>query len=333
MPFQDEIDTLVKKGKLPEFVSGILKKFYLSYAHAVQQNGYTIEQVAPILSQLLKFCVKQISHPYRFEPFHKSMRDPVDYYRFGNDFIRPLIQHKASKVMGQAHLKTIEEQLAKGENVILFANHQIEPDPQAISVLLEKKHPKLAEEMIFVAGHRVITDPLAVPFSLGRHLLCIYSKRHIENPPELKAEKLLHNQRTLKKLGSLLAEGGKCIYVAPSGGRDRPDAQGHITPAPFDSQSIDLFQLIAKSAKTPTHFYPLALSTYKILPPPSTVEKELGEKREAYAAPIHLNFGPELSMESFDDPQKSKHENRAERASSLTHIVRKLYHELENPTP
>lgn len=330
MPFQEEIESLVKKGKLPEFVSGILKKFYSSYSQAIVKNGYKIEDVAPTLSQLLKFCVKQIHHPYRFEPYHKSLREPFDYYQFGNDFIRPLIKQNDSKVLGKEILTQIEEQLANGDNVILFANHQIEPDPQAISVMLEKKHPQLAEEMIFVAGHRVISDPLAVPFSLGRNLICIYSKRHIENPPEKKAEKLLHNQLTIKKLGHLLAEGGKCIYVAPSGGRDRPDASGKIQPAAFDPQSIDLFQLLAKSAKTPTHFYLLALSTYKILPPPSSVEKELGEKREAHAAAVHLNFGPEIFLEDLNDPAKSKVENKAYRAQTLTNLVRELYHELEH---
>ena len=55
--------------------------------------------------------------------------------------------------------------------------------------MLEKEHPRLAEEMIFVAGHRVISDPLAVPLSIGRNLICIYSKKHIENPPEVKAAK------------------------------------------------------------------------------------------------------------------------------------------------
>jgi glycerol-3-phosphate O-acyltransferase len=333
MPFQEDIDILVKKGKLPEFVSSIMKKFYSSYVNAITKNGYTSDDVAPVLSQLLKFCVKQISHPYRFEPYHKSLREPVDYYKFGNDFIRPLIRWKESKVLGQKSLQAIESQIARGENVVFLANHQIEPDPQAISLLLEKEHPKLAEEMVFVAGHRVITDPLAVPFSLGRNLICIYSKRHIENPPEQKAEKLLHNQRAMKKLGSLLSEGGKCIYVAPSGGRDRPDAKGTVQPAEFDPQSVELFHLVAKSAKSPTHFYPLALATYKILPPPSTVEKELGEKREANAAPIHLNFGVEVQLDALNDPNKSKQENRAFRAQTLTHIVRELYYELENLTP
>ena len=43
--------------------------------------------------------------------------------------------------------------------------------------------------MIFVAGERVITDPLAIPFSMGSNLLCIYSKRYIDHPPEKKIEK------------------------------------------------------------------------------------------------------------------------------------------------
>ena len=36
--------------------------------------------------------------------------------------------------------------------------------------------------MIMVAGDRVTTDVVAVPFSKGRNLLCIFSKKHIENP-------------------------------------------------------------------------------------------------------------------------------------------------------
>ena len=70
--------------------------------------------------------------------------------------------------------------------MIFLANHQIEADPQAISLLLDDLYPNFAENMIFVAGERVITDPFAIPFSMGRNLLCIYSKRYIDHPPEKK---------------------------------------------------------------------------------------------------------------------------------------------------
>jgi glycerol-3-phosphate O-acyltransferase len=94
--------------------------------------------------------------------------------------------------------------------------------------------------MVFVAGHRVTTDPLAVPFSRGRNLLSIYSKKYVDADPEKKQERLLHNQRTIKRMGQLLSEGGYCIYVAPSGGRDRKDQKtGKVEAAAFDPQSIE----------------------------------------------------------------------------------------------
>ncbi len=101
--------------------------------------------------------------------------------------------------------------------------------------------------MIFVAGERVITDPLAVPFSMGRNLLCIFSKRYIDHPPEQKMKKQLHNKRTMELMSELLSEGGKAIYVAPSGGRDRPNADGVVEIAPFDPQSIEMFYLMARA--------------------------------------------------------------------------------------
>jgi glycerol-3-phosphate O-acyltransferase len=231
------------------------------------------------------------------------------------DFIRPLVILKTSKVLHLQNVDKITQQLAKGENVILLANHQTELDPQAISLLLEKTDPKLAEEMIFVAGHRVINDPLAVPFSKGRNLLCIYSKKYIENIPDLKAERQQHNQRTMSRMGQLLAEGGKCIYVAPSGGRDRRDFHGVVQVAPFDAQSIELFSLVAQRAGKPTHFYPLALATYHLLPPPDSIKQKLGESRYTQATSIHLAFGSEVDMDNFPGAEnldkKQKREARA----------------------
>ena len=323
--FHQEIDKFVKKGKLPSFVAEIMRKFYQSYAEAAVKNGYTIEAIEPRLLQLLHFAVKQITYPYRFEPYHKKITRPFNYYKFGLDFIRPLIDFKKSTVVNEHILDKIEKQLAANENVIFLANHQIEPDPQVISVLLEEKHPKIAEDLIFVAGHRVITDPLAVPFSLGRNLICIYSKKHIENPIELKASKLIHNQRSMKKMADLLSEGGKCIYVAPSGGRDRPNAEGIVFPSDFDAQSVEMFSLMAKKAKTPTHFYPLILSTYQILPPPNTVEKDIGERRHASCAPVHLLFEDEVDLNVIVDHIPEKLEKRKKRAEILSKTIQDAY--------
>lgn len=310
------------KGKIPEELAAVIHQFYLSYDEVIEENGYSLEQIQGILNQFLGLVIEQLETPYQFELFHKRILSPFDYYHFGLEFIRPLVVFSKSTVQGIEHLDTIEATLAKKENVILLSNHQTEPDPQAISLLLEKTHPKLAEDMIFVAGHRVTTDPLAAPLSKGRNLLCVYSKRHIETPPEKKQEKLNHNQRTLKKMAQLLDEGGQCIYVAPSGGRDRADSDGNITVAPFDPQSIEMFSLIAQNAQRPTHFHPLALSTYNLLPPPSSVKKELGEHRHAHCTPIHLAFGAVIDMQHYPGSEEAdKKQRRQNRADYIWKLV------------
>ena len=48
---------------------------------------------------------------------------------------------------------------------------QTEADPQVISLLMEREgYGDVAAKLINVAGHRVTTDPLAIPFSMGRNL-------------------------------------------------------------------------------------------------------------------------------------------------------------------
>lgn len=327
----EKLKECTDKNLIPNAISEVLHDFYISYGEATEENGYTAEQIQPILNHFLDLVLIQLKNPYSFELFHERLLDPINYYEFGLDILRPLIDFPKSKVLGLENLQSIEKALARKENVILFSNHQTEPDPQAISLLLEDKFPKIAEEMIFMAGHRVISDPLAVPFSLGRNLLCIFSKRHIETEPDKKQEKMSHNQRTMKKMAQLLDEGGKCIYVAPSGGRDRLNDTGEITVAPFDPQSIELFRLIGKQSTHPTHFYPLALYTYYLLPPPSSIEKNLGERRRTHCTPIHLSFGPEIDMEKcVDSTTLDKKMHRKERADAIWKIVNDSYLSIRN---
>src|SRR3989344_2849379 len=234
---------LQKKGRFPEKYCQIALDFLRCYREALERSGEPFEPHLSIFRLFFQFIVEQIHSPHLFEPYHRKVRHPFDYFKFGLDFIRPLIDVKHSRVIGEEHLARIEAQIARGENAIFLANHQTETDPQAIAILLQENHPKLAEQLIYVAGERVVTDPLAMPFSLGCDLLCIYSKRYIDYPPELKAQKQLHNKNTMELMCRLLQEGGKAIYVAPSGGRDRKTTSGSLAPAPFDPQSIEMFYL------------------------------------------------------------------------------------------
>ena len=43
------------------------------------------------------------------------------------------------------------------------------------------------------AGDRVVADPLCKPFSMGRNLFCVHSRKRMDDIPELKAEKMVHS--------------------------------------------------------------------------------------------------------------------------------------------
>lgn len=318
-----------RRNRIPEKFHRNLEQFYESYKASLESHGMKIQPYEHIFMTFLQLVEKQVANPFTFAPYHQKIRSPIDYYAFGNDFLRPLIDMEKSSIKGLLHVDEIHAHVSRGHNVILFANHQTEADPQAISLLLEKTHPKLAEDMIFVAGERVITDPLAIPFSMGRNLLCIYSKRYIDYPPEDKMKKQLHNKKTMELMSELLAQGGHCIYVAPSGGRDRPNEQGIVEIAPFDPQSIEMFYLMARWAGHPTYFYPLTLMTYDLLPPPENVQIELGESRRTKRGAIHIAFGAKLDMEHFPGSDaKDKHERRKNRADFICSLVKEDYAQL-----
>lgn len=326
MSFLTRVFKAYTEQAITEKIYKTFVELYETYAFSLAMHGISIADHEHVFDTLLKLVEEQLAQPYQFDSFHKRITHPFDYYKFGLDFIRPLVDEKISTLHHFENVEKMVQQLKAHENVILLANHQTEVDPQLISLILEKRNNEFGAEMIFVAGDRVISDPMALPFSMGRNLLCIYSKRHIDNPPEKKEEKLLHNQRTMKMMREMLEEGGKCIYVAPSGGRDRPNAQGEVTVGEFDPQAIEMFRLMAKQASQPTHFYPLALATFDILPPPQNVQSEVGEVRKAKREGIHFSFGNEIDMESFPGSEVTdKHAKREARALHIWNLVKKEY--------
>ncbi|MEM7174847.1 MAG: 1-acyl-sn-glycerol-3-phosphate acyltransferase [Chlamydiota bacterium] len=313
------INTLVEKDHIPVRYGKIFTNFFTSYHTVLTEQGKDFDSLVPLFQTFLKSVQEQFASPYQFKPIHHAIRSPFDYYQLGIDLLLPLVDLPASTASGLDHLQTIVNQLDQRENIILFANHQIEADPQAISILLQNHAPAFAENLFFVAGTRVTSDPLAIPFSMGRNLICIHSKKYISTPPEKQHEKQLHNKRTLGKMVTLLDEGGHAIYVAPSGGRDRVDETGNVAVAPFDPQSIELFYLMTKKAQRRTHFYPLALSTHHLLPPPETTEIEIGESRITRGSAIHLQFGAPIDMEDF--PGSEKAHNKKDKKALRTHFI------------
>jgi len=241
---------------------------------------------------------------YKFDVTHTALRgDPekedgntVDFYKFGCDFFGPCMDLDKSRVLGIDNLQQAMDQIAAGENVVLLANHQSEADPQALSVLMEKAgFEKQAAEMIYIAGHKVTTDTLAIPFSMGRNLVCIHSKKHMDSEPDLKKMKQRQNLQAMSAMLKKMKEGGALLWVAPSGGRDRRDVEtGEVPIAPFDSKTIDMFRLMGNKSEVKTHYYSLAMVSYDLCPPPDHVEAGTGEQRNVRFGPVGISMGPEL---------------------------------------
>ncbi len=319
------LKNLYKEKKISKKYLDILSDFYECYIKTTKSH-ISKKKVSNLFNQLLKLLIALAKNPFKFELYHKKITKPFNYQKFGIDFLKPLIDLKKSKLFGLDNLKTIKKYIDKKENVILLANHQTEVDPLLIAILAKDEFFSLISNIIFVAGERVILDPLAIPFSMGCSLLCIYSKRYIDLDITKKHQKQIHNKKVMSLMLSLLSEGGKVIYVAPSGGRDRKDKNGKIQIAPFDYKSLEMFYLMGKKAKKKTHFFPLTLATYGIMPPPEKIQIEMGEKRIAARGPIFISFLDELDMENFplsDDKDKIK--KRKNRAKYIHNIVKEEY--------
>lgn len=244
---------------------------------------------------------------YTFGVTHDALRgDPekedgnkMDFYSWGCAFFRPFMDMEKSEVLGMENLEKAMEQIKAGENVVFFANHQSEADPQVMSCMLEKAgFAEEAAEVVYVAGHKVTTDALAIPFSMGRNLICIHSKKHIDADPETKGVKSRQNLSAMGGMLNKLKVGGTLLWVAPSGGRDRRDVETGKTPiAPFDPKTMDMFRLMGTKSKKPTHYYPLAMVSYELCPPPDSVEAGVGEQRNFRFVPVGIKVGEELPSE------------------------------------
>merc|ERR1719389_850468 len=87
------------------------------------------------------------------------------------------------------------------------------------------------------------------------------------------------NMTTVRTMQKMLNEGGNLIWIAPSGGRDRPDASGVFQVADFDPASVELMRKLGSKAKKKTHLFPMAMFSHAIMPPPPALEKAVGEQR------------------------------------------------------
>jgi glycerol-3-phosphate O-acyltransferase len=299
------LDKLAESGKCPPMLVAGFKDFYSNYRGAVVGSGAPGADEAfatRVQATIADTVFAQFAAPYTFPSFHKRILEPYDYYNFGQRYVGSLIDFSASALGNADVFAEIDARLAAGHNVVLLANHQTEADPGVFAHMLEASFPRVAREVIYVAGDRVVTDPLCKPFSMGRNLFCVHSKKHMDDVPELKAGKQETNRKTLVAMGRALAEGGKLVWIAPSGGRDRPKADGTWAPDTFDPAAVELMRNLLSRSKQPGHMYPMAMWSWKLMPPPPSVDKNLGERRLTNYTGVGISVAPELDVAAITAP-------------------------------
>ena len=327
-----------KPGSKSETFIRILNSFMMDYAESAYEAGYNVGDFNRIIGMLLSNVAKNMRDPFQFAPFHQAVRAPNDFYKWAQSFMNTLILWEDSPCEGLDALAEVNRLVEAGDNVILLANHQTEADPQVATLMCERAgYVPLAEKMVFVAGHKVTTDPLAIPFSMGCNLLCIHSKKYLDlEGPEQKAIKQQQNMDTMSELQTLLGTGGACVWVAPSGGRDRPSeeqAGGEFAISPFDAKSVELFRLMATKAaaaaakegvggaKAPkTHVFTLAMLTRKCVPPPAGQSGAVGEDRTAKLGSVGIKFSGPLTDEEAA-ASLAEGASKAERRGAFTALA------------
>ncbi|AQK66227.1 Glycerol-3-phosphate acyltransferase [Zea mays] len=148
--FISHIRKELDNGKLPADVASNLEELYYNYRNAVLQNGdpNAYEVMLSNMMTLFDRVLLDVQNPFNFPPYHKALREPFDYYMFGQNYIRPLVDFRNSYVGNISLFHDIEENLHQGHNVVLMSNHQSEADPAIIALLLEKTNPWISENIV-----------------------------------------------------------------------------------------------------------------------------------------------------------------------------------------
>ena len=89
--FLAQLQAAEEGNTLPPDVCAVMQGFYTSFINAVGNDHESL------FTTYLQLLVEQYDDPYLFPPFHQAIRQPFDYYTFGLEMFRPLIDFTHSK--------------------------------------------------------------------------------------------------------------------------------------------------------------------------------------------------------------------------------------------
>ncbi|KAF7027533.1 hypothetical protein CFC21_039566 [Triticum aestivum] len=86
----------VERGKLPPDVADNFENLYYNYKNEVLQNGdpNAYQIMLSNMMDLFDRILLDAESPFTFQPYHKAIREPFDYYTFGQNYIRPLVDFR-----------------------------------------------------------------------------------------------------------------------------------------------------------------------------------------------------------------------------------------------
>src|SRR5262245_31198219 len=98
------VEEAISEGKLTYNVGANLLSFYTHYTEALK-DASQLKSLKEQFIPYLNYIIEEVNHPYPFPPFHEKLTTPIDYYAFGQEMIRPLVDEMLSQVLGKERFK------------------------------------------------------------------------------------------------------------------------------------------------------------------------------------------------------------------------------------
>jgi glycerol-3-phosphate O-acyltransferase len=119
---------LLDDPRFPATYKPILLAFFSTYRTALTTAGLDAEAYDHLLVGFVERMQIQLDQPFTFEPYHAQITHPFDYYRFGVEFLRPLVDKSLSTLHGRAELDRVAatgSRLFTGTKMVTFCGTSV----------------------------------------------------------------------------------------------------------------------------------------------------------------------------------------------------------------
>src|SRR5690606_39112528 len=91
LPSVDRVRSLDADSRFPARFKPIVASFFSAYRAALADAGLNPDDYDHLLCGFVDQLEAQLDRPFTFEPYHQQILAPFDHYRYGVEFLRPLV--------------------------------------------------------------------------------------------------------------------------------------------------------------------------------------------------------------------------------------------------